>query len=185
MWPDALWHKWTEDRFRAHCEGYKFISYAGGASTSKSFDAAKLALLFWLADPRGRSVVVASTTLESLTGRIWGYITSFISQSTLPVQYTYYSSKPPKILYERTDTIHGMFAVAAKRGDDETAIKDWIGRHPKNALLVILDEATDMPPAILGAVANLETAPWFQLMAIGNSNSKFDFHGAVSTPKEG
>lgn len=185
LWPRELWHYWTEERFRAHCEGHKFITLAGGASTSKSYDSGKLATLFWLSGPHKRTVVVASTTLDSLTGRIWGYITNFMNTLDIPVQHRYYSSKPPRILFHPKDTIHGMFAVAAKRGDSEASIREWIGRHPKEALLVILDEGTDMPPAILGAVANLDTAPWFQLMCIGNSSSRFDLHGILSTPKVG
>ena len=162
--------------------------------THNSFDAAKIALLFWFGNPNKRTVVVASTSLESLDGRIWGYITKLIGQIKLDLPYNILQSKPPKIINKtdtsfrgktKKDTIHGIFAVAAKRGDDETAISNWIGRHPDEALLVVLDEATDMPPALLGALPNLDRAPWFQCVAIGNSLSKFDIHGALSTPKNG
>lgn len=46
FWPQELWHEWTERRFKAHCEWHNFISQAGGASKAKSYDWAKLAVLF-------------------------------------------------------------------------------------------------------------------------------------------
>lgn len=191
LWPNTKWHEWTADRFKEHCNGWKFISYAGGANTTKSYDAAKIALLFWLADPRNRGVIVASTTLESAGSRIWGYIKNLIREVKLPLQFRILKGGSPKILYDREDTIHGMFAIAAARGgkddkDDESAIKNYIGRHPNNGLMVILDEATDLMPSILKALPNLsQKQKVFQCMVLGNSLSKFDLHGALSTPKIG
>lgn len=193
LWPDAVWHYWTERRFKAHCNGWNFITYAGGASCAKSRDAAVIAIIFWLANPVGRTVIVASTSLESLGSRIWGYVTKLINKMAIKLPYNYLSGNAPKILYPANkksgkikDTIHGMFAVAAKQGDDETVISSWIGRHPDEAILVILDESTDMPPALTKALPNLEQGvEFFQCMAIGNSNSKYDLHGALSTPKAG
>lgn len=188
IWPKGkeTWHYWTERRFREHCSGYNYISYAGGASTSKSYDAAKIALLFWLSNPRGHAVIIASTTLHSLGARIWGYVMSMINSMSIEFPYVYMRSQPPKILFERDDAQHGIFAAAAKQGDDDAAIRDLIGRHPKDGMLFIADEATDMPVALLKALPNLESGQdFFQAMFIGNSLSKFDLHGSVSTPRLG
>ncbi len=193
MWPETVWHYWTERRFREHCENWSCITYAGGGSTTKSFDAAKIGILFWLINPKERAVVVASTSLASLSSRIWGYIIKHLNKSALYHPITQLGGQAPKVLYDykkekkkTKDEIHGMFAIAAKQGDDETTISSWIGRHPDDALMLILDEATDMPPALIKAVPNLEQGVnFFQLMAIGNSNSQFDLHGALSTPKDG
>ena len=79
-----------------------------------------------------------------------------------------------------------MFAVAAKHGDEESAISSIIGRHPTDSLMVILDEATDLNPAIVKAFPNLDSSEKpFQLIAIGNSNSIHDLHGSICTPKKG
>jgi hypothetical protein len=186
-WPDAIKHEWTVRRFRAHCEGWKYLSMASGGSTGKSYDAAKLAWLFWQAKPNGRGVIVASTTLASLDGRIWGYLLKLAKTCQLKFKYKYMRSKPPHILYEPDNTLCGMFAIAAKRGDDDAAINTWIGRHPPDGLMVILDEGTDMPVALLKALPNLEKGQLgqFHVMIIGNSNSKYDLHGSLSTPKDG
>lgn len=188
LWPTQLktWNYWTERRFFEHCSGWNYITQAGGASTGKSFDAAKIALLFWFANPRNRTVLVASTTLESLNSRIWGYATKLAHEMAVDIPFIYMRGAPPKILFRREDTIHGMFAVAAKRGADTDAISSWIGRHPNEGMLLILDEGTDLPTSLLSALPNLESGlEVFQCMAIGNSLSKFDLHGALSTPKDG
>lgn len=197
LWPhhEKYWNYWTERRFKEHCSDSIYISYAGGASSGKSFDGAKIALLYWLADPEHRAVVVASTTLKSLEKRIWGYIATLIKEVAVPVPYFYRSSPTPSITFrepevkqrgDAKDIRHGMMAVSAKRGDSQESIKDWIGIHPDNGLLIILDEGTDMPIAILDATPNLDTAQGgFQMMIIGNSCSRFDLHGILSTPKEG
>jgi len=193
LWPETEWHYWTEERFREHCAGWNYMSWAAGGSASKSFDAAKVSCLFWLANPRKRGVVIASTTLESLGARIWGYATKFISKMAVKLPFQYLGGNSPKILYpqkrsdnEIRDTIHGMFAVAAKGGDAEKSISSWIGRHPEDALLLILDEATDINANVINSFANLDTGGKpFQCIAIGNSNSVDDLHGALSTPVDG
>lgn len=160
---------------------------ASGGSTGKSYDAAKLNVLFWNSKPNGRANIIASTTLASLDGRIWGYVLKLMKTSRLQFQYKYMRSKPPSILYDTTDPLCGMFAIAAKRGDDDTAINTWIGRHPPDGMMVTLDEGTDMPVALLKALPNLEKGQLgqFHVMIIGNSNSKYDLHGSLSTPKNG
>lgn len=193
LWPKTEWHTWTEERFRQHCYGWNYISWAGGASCTKSFDAAKIGDLFWLANPRKRGVVIASTTLESLGARIWGYATKFISSMAVKLPIQYLGGNSPKILYpiprsdkEIRDTIHGIFAVAAKGGDAEKSISSWIGRHPEDSLMLILDEATDITAKIINSFANLDTGGKpFQCISIGNSNSVDDLHGAMSTPEDG
>ena len=195
FWPDTLWHQWTEDRFRAFTEDWSTISLAAGAEAAKSYDVAKYCILFWYSNPTERTVVVASVTLDSLLTRVWGYLTNHIKDMALQLPYKYFRSNPPKILYEtesvgrnkiEDDTIHGIFAVAARNGNDTTAISTWIGKHPKDKILIILDEATDMPMSILTAKPNLDAHPEkFQMIDIGNSNSTNDLHGVLSTPKNG
>jgi len=200
FWPDKIWHDWTKRRYEAHCQGYNFITQAGGGSKGKSHDWAEIAVLFYFSNPLENNVTVASTTLASLKGRIWGYITEMVRTMAVQPQYTYTSSPTPQILPVINkdnlkasgrgkidkDTLHGMFAVAAKVGDSYQVISTWIGKHPKNKILLVLDEGTEMPISILDAVPNLNSHPEkFQLAAIGNSRSTQDLHGLLSTPANG
>lgn len=195
LWPQDIptWHYWTERRFRTHCGGYNYIGWAGGASTTKSYDAAKQGLLFWLSAPKEHGLIIASTTLESLGARVWGYMTQMLSSMKVKIPFEYLGGNSPKVLpvFDKAagqlrDTIHGIFAVAARQGSDESAISSWIGRHPKRALMVILDECTDLNTAISKSFPNLDSSEKpFQLLGIGNSNSFNDLHGAICYPKDG
>lgn len=189
-WPDEAltYHYWTERRFSAHVDNYSFISLAGGAGIGKSADAAKIAIIQQFSDPKNNACIVASTTLQSLSKRIWGYIVRYIHEIKVPIHPFFYTKSPsPQITFDRRDEIHSMSAMAAGVGTDEQAIKNYIGRHPKKKLMLILDEATDLSPSVLPAVANLEAGEdgKLQVWVIGNSNSKSDLHGALSTPLDG
>ena len=192
LWPEKreTWHYWTQRRFQTHCAGYNTITLAGGASTAKSHDAAMIAILFWLANPKGRAVLVASTSLNDLQTRIWGYLQKFYTiehnkNITLPGRL-FSSNTSPKILYDKRDPQHGIFAVPLKPGKDSKPSSNLIGRHPNDGLLVIIDEGTDVNPGFLDAKDNWEQGVnFFQLMVIGNSNSKFDPHGLLSKPVGG
>lgn len=188
LWPEEVetWNYWSERRFRAHCEGWDCIGYAGGAGTGKSYDAARLAVLFWLANPKKRAVLVMSTTLEALSSRIYGYVLRFAQKMAVEFPIKIRSGNTEFIEYEgRKDKLHTIKAVAAKQGDSEAKISSLIGRHPEEGLLVVMDEATDLPVELLAALPNLKSVPTFQAMAIGNSNSRFDLHGSICTPANG
>lgn len=188
IWPKDIktWNRWTERRFGAHCENWPVITMAGGANCGKSFDAAKIGLLFWLASPEEHTVLVASTSLTDLDSRIWGYVKRFHGANAsieLPGRLT--ATPPPKILYNKADTIHGMFAVPLQRGTAQKTASTLIGRHPDRGFLAIIDEGTDVSPGFMEAKPNWEKAPWFQMIVIGNSCSMFDPHGLLSRPAEG
>jgi hypothetical protein len=188
LWPHMVptWNYWDERRFRAHCEPWKYISYAGGASTGKSDCAARLADLEFIGDPLNTVVIVTSTTLDSLNRRIYGYCIRYLNEAAIPIKYRAYRGNSPHVLYDPTEMQHGIFAVSVKSGDDERAISTWIGRKARKRFIVVVDEATDTPVSILSAFPNLEqAAPFYRCMVIGNSNSKYDLHGVLSTPING
>jgi len=188
IWPQDVktWNYWTERRFRAHCEGHKIITMAGGANCGKSWDVGKIALLFWLANPMERTILVASTSLSDLDTRIWGYIKKFYNlDAKVDLAGTMFLSPPPKILMNKKDTVHGMFAVPLQRGAPSKTASTLIGRHPTDGFLAVIDEGTDVNPGFMEAVPNWEKAPYFQMIVIGNSASMFDPHGLLSTPING
>ena len=192
LWPDKVitWNYWMERMFKAHCgvgspqSHYQTISFAGGAGLGKTFVAGLIVAIFFLSNPQKNAVIVASTTLSSLKSRIYGYVRRALKEAKINYAWTEERTPPPKIHPSRIDDIHGIFAVSANRGDDEESIKNWVGRHPEGSLLLILDEATDLPTAIISATANLEQGlkGTYQIIVIGNSNDIYDLHGAMSTP---
>lgn len=190
IWPKyaKTWNHWDEIRFRAHCEGYEVISMAGGGGIGKSDCAARIGTLFWLAAPKSRACIISSVTLDSLETRIWGYAHKLVTElNAFPIAAAYRHTKPPKIIHpSKPPKIYGMFATAVREGEDNKTLSTLIGRHPEDGVMIILDEATDMSTAVIGAFKNLKKGTkFFQAIAIGNSCSKSDLHGALSTPKKG
>lgn len=189
LWPaHAQTHNyWQERIFAAHCERWKQVVLTGGAGIGKSLGAAKVGLIFWLSDPTRNAVLVASVTLDSLDKRIWGYVIKLAEELQDRIPLRILEGKPQKIVYPGTkNKIHGMFATAVKQGSNERVINTLIGQHPDKGLLVILDEATDMPAGVVASLPNLEEVPFmFQMWAIGNASDKGDLHGALATPKKG
>lgn len=190
LWPDQnlTYNYWMERMFREHCNhDTEIFTIAGGGGIGKTQACAYMAIIFWLALPTKRTVLVTSTTLASLKSRIYGYILRALKEIAVPVPFAVTNTPPPSINPIPADFIHGIFGIAAKQGSDDDAIKEIKGRHPKNALLLILDEATDMPSGILGAIPNLRKGleDRLQVIAIGNSTSTTDLHGALSTPRNG
>lgn len=192
IWPQyaETLHEWTIDRFRAMNHGYPIISLAGGASTAKSADAARYALLWWWALPEERAVIIASTTVGALMKRIWSYVAEGLYKASGNMPGVISNSPPPKILFDRRDPKHGIHGAALKEGNADRTLGDMIGIHPKEGLLFIIDEGTDVTPAVLDVRTNLDTggeknAASFQQIIIGNSKSKLDPHGKASEPKYG
>lgn len=190
LWPQhkPTYNYWMERAFREHCDHETdMFSMAGGGGTGKTFVASYIAVLFWLALPNQRAVIVTSTTVESLKARIYGYVLRALKEMVIPFPVRIRNSPPPSINPIQPDFIHGIFGIAANLGDEETTIKNIIGRHPNDSLLIVLDEATDMPMGLLSALPNLRKGlrGRFQAIAIGNSNEVGDLHGAISTPHTG
>lgn len=188
-WPDQIktWNYWEEERFIAHCEGWSFISLAGPASSAKSHTAGKIVLIHYFSNPEENAAIVASTTLSALKKRVFGYIIAFVHEIKVPRKFIYTKNPNPEIKVSNEEEIHCISALAAGVGTDENQIKNYIGRHPKSKMLLILDEAPDLSPVVRSAVANLKAGRdgKLQVWIIGNSKSKSDLHGAMSTPEGG
>jgi len=188
IWPDkaSTIHEWTIQRFRAFCGPHKVVSLAGGAGTSKSHDAAFFALLWWWALPMERTVLVASTTIGALQKRIWSYLMEGFKGAVGGMPGIPRNNPTPMILFDRDDVKHGIHGIALREGEAERTLREVIGIHPKDGLLVIIDEATDVTPAIADAIANWDKGGVdFGMVVIGNSKSKLDPHGRLSRPKKG
>jgi hypothetical protein len=194
LWPDAILtnNYWQDRILQAHCnhyEGESHIILAGGSGIGKSLTTAKVALLWWLANPKQRSVVISSTTLDSLETRIWGYVVQLLEdtklKNLLPAKVL--GGKPPKVMYPGVKSkMYGMFAAAVREGEAERTLATFIGRHPKDGLMLVLDECTDIAANMVKTFPNLaQGTPFFQLFGIGNSNDKNDLHGSLATPKDG
>lgn len=195
LWPAKVptYNYWMERIFREHCDNdTEIFTVSSGGGCGKSYTAAYLASIFFLANPLKRTVIVTSTTVESLKSRIYGYIQAALTDiKHIHIPLLFKTSPPPSIAYPnsegKADGRHGIFGIAAKQGSDDKAIQDIIGRHPDDGILVILDEAPDMPVGITTSLPNLKKGlrGKFQAIALGNARDVNDLHGALSTPEVG
>lgn len=166
----------------------RIISLASGGGCAKSADVAYYAMCWWWANPTERSVIVGSTTLSALKKRIWHYMTEAVNKAAYHMPGDINSSQAPSIHYSKNDLKHRIHGVALKPGESEKTISDIIGIHPDEGLLFIVDEATDVAPAVLDVQTNLDESDkgkFFQMILMGNSSSRFDPHGRASEPEEG
>lgn len=189
LWPNFVItnNYWQERMFRAHCEDNRLVVLASGGGIGKSDVCARIAIIFWLADPTGHAVIISSTTLDSLEKRIWGYVVKNLSEIALPFPYEFKRAKPPKIVYPgQKHELTGIFTAALREGEDERTLATAVGKHPERGLLVFLDEAPFISPHVVDAIPNWERGtPWFQLFAMGNSDSTHDLHGSLAKPRDG
>ncbi len=161
----------------------KTNSWAGNASAGKTWDAGVFGFVFWLSDPRNTAVIFTSTTGKMVRKRIWPVIQKL---------YANYPGCPGNMIDSKTalqsvkgDDKHGIFALAVREGPTQKAVADIQGLHAPR-ILIVVDEATDTPEAILEAIPNLRKGcSDFRLISIGNSSSKMDPHGRLSEPEDG
>jgi len=205
LWPDPIfiWDEWSDLYFGALCgakdtvqrvSGTVFESdiawqrnaiMTGASSTGKSARAAMWALCFWLCAQESTACILTSTSVDMLARRIWSDIQTWISNSTqeLPLR-----SIPSdlEIRWNDNDRKHCIFGVAVKSGGSPQESIDRIkGIHAKR-ILVIIDEMTSVPDAIVKACRNLNKGTMeYQLIGLGNAISMSDPHGERSEPLAG
>lgn len=196
-WPDRIWHDWTERRMDG-LDRYDFVSWAGAASTGKTDDAALYAMAWWLSDPLNSTVILTSTTAGMIRKRAWSSIQRLYwgfcaDNKRLGLQkYIFPGDLLDSVMTLRAQFPDGrkdhksaLFAKAVKEGNTSKAAADIQGIHNRR-ILVIIDEATETPPAIFDVLPNLMAgAKEFQLIVIANPASRLDQHGRFSEPLKG
>lgn len=177
-------HEWSDACFDLFAN-YQEAVVTGPTSAGKTTAAAIWALMFWASSPGDTAVILTSTTIDGVRKRVWKETKRFFRcfQPLAPEANVVESKRA--IQSTKNDDSHGIFCIAVAQGETEKAVGRLIGFHPKN-LLIIIDEATDTPEAIIEACANLrKVAGEFQIILLGNAKSHFDPHGKAAEPRNG
>ncbi len=183
LWPKLVWHDWLEKQIESLCEN-RWVSWAGCAASGKTFGSALYAMVWWLANPAQSVVVLTSTTAKMIRKRCWSNIQHLYSSCDGRFPGNMVDSKTT-LQAVKGDDRNAIFAIAVLEGSTTKAVANIQGIHAPR-VLVIIDEATDTPEAAFEAAANLSKGcKEFQLLAIGNPNSRLDQHGRFSAPKHG
>lgn len=200
LWPDMVWHEWAETQLKSLCDDQasdivgdriiRNVSWAGCATSGKTFQAGHFAMLFFLADPSNTICIMCSTTAKMVRKRVWPVIQQLYhghkyeeNGVILPLGYMIdsRSSLRPK----QKDDKHGIHCIAVAEGETQKAVADIQGWHAPR-ILIVIDEATDTPEAIYATIPNLRKGcQELIVLTLGNSLSHLDPHGRVSEPKVG
>lgn len=190
LWPGKAWHKWNELVLGELVKG-GIVGIMGPASSAKTHEAAAYALCTYFAFPDETTILCSSTTRDMLEMRIWGEIKKYFRKARerfpwLPGNFIeskqMITSDGKEV--EGREFRNGVKGVACKRGGTWEGLGDYIGIKNKRVML-IADESQLMEMGFFDSVPNLNSNPWFQLIALGNPKDITDPLGQVCEPKEG
>lgn len=189
LWPHIIWHPWAEQQLKAYLE-YRIIGQMGPASTGKSFVPSACALFFWYCFPNCTTVMVSSTTRESLEMRVWGEIKSLHRKAKdkcpwLPGNLIEGRQRivadPRDEALEGRDFRNGLVGVACKKGQTFQGMEEFVGIKNKH-LILLADELQFMPRTFIGAISNMNKNPDFKCVGSGNPKETTDALGVLCEP---
>lgn len=189
LWPEKMWHRWNLKEMECFLN-YRIIGEMGPASSGKTFSAATNSLAYYYLYPECTTVLVSSTTRESLEMRIWGEIKKFhrLAKSRFNWIPGYLIEGRQRIVTdsrneakEGRDFRNGICGVPCKRGDNFQGIGEYVGIKNKH-LLLTGDELHLMPKAYIDAVSNLNKNPDFKCVGLGNPKDITDALGILCEP---
>lgn len=190
MWPEIVWHKWADTQLKLYLQ-YRIIGQMGPASTGKTFVPAACVLMDYYLFPNITTVLVSSTTRESLEMRVLGEIKRLhrIARN----RYPHFTSgnliegrqrivtDPRDEAKEGRDFRNGIVGVACKKGQVMQGIEEFVGIKAKR-LRMIADEMQFMNRQFCDAIANLNKNTDFKGVFSGNPKDITDALGVICEP---
>lgn len=199
VWPHLDWHRWTDIcNSEIRRPDAKVTVIMGAGSTGKTCISGWEYLLEYYASPHDTLVLISSTDLSSLEGRVWGEIKMMheLAKEKFPdfpgylldSKHCITTDKLERDEYEEEsktrDLRKGVMCVPTIQGNKNVGLGKWIGRKQKHMRL-IADDCTSMSPNFLSAFANLNNNIDFQAIVLGNPNDILDPLGIAAEPVDG
>lgn len=183
LWPKIVhWNPWLEKQIQSLCEN-RVNTWTGCAASGKTYAGALFGFVFWLCDPKNTSVILTSTELKMVKVRIWPVIQELFH--AVPGMVGNLVGSQTILQSIRGDYKRGVFGMAVAEGPVEKAKASMQGVHNKR-MMVMIDEATDVQPALFEVILNLRKGcDEFVSLINGNALSILDPHGQASEPKKG
>lgn len=177
------YHDWTNAQLEALIHN-RWVAFAGCASSAKTHNVAGFAVNWWLMAPTVSAVVFASTTIKSLKKRGWARIQQAFQMMGSPKFGNFVDSRMTWQC-QRGDDEHAVYGIAVEEGSTTKVADNLKGMHP-DRLMIVLDEGTAIPEAIMDAVSNMWAGRVeFILVMMANPRSKLDQFGRFIEPKNG
>lgn len=177
------WHTWSNRMITGLCEN-QWVGLAGCSGAAKTRNVAGFACAWWLCYPEESSVTFCSTTIKSLRKRGWAEVQNFYTSIAGPRLGNFVDSR---MMWQTTkgDDKHAVLGIAVEDGSMMKVADNIKGIHTKRQMIVI-DEATAVPPAIFEACTNMWAYPKeFILVLMGNPRSRLDEFGKFCEPLGG
>jgi hypothetical protein len=189
LWPWLVWHNWSNLQLKNYLEN-RIIVQIGAASTGKSFIAAACVLADYYCYPQCTTVLVSSTTRESLEMRVWGEIKKLHKSAKhlhpwLPGYLIEgrqrIVSDPKNEASEGRDFRNGLVGVACKRGQSFQGMEEYVGIKNKR-LRMLADELQFLPRQFVDSISNMNKNADFKCVANGNPKDTTDALGVIGEP---
>jgi len=191
LYGDAkVWHRWNELQMRTYIPGWRTIGVIGPKSSGKTFSAATDVLADYYVWPECTSVLVTTTTRESLENRVWGELKKYhqIARSRWPDLPGHVIDGRQRIVTHAKDLDsdirdlrNGLIGMAIKRGNEVANIADFAGLKNKR-VRVLADELSHFPKSFVDIISNLDANPDFIFFGLGNPKETTDALGYLCEP---
>lgn len=189
LWPEIVWHKWADTQLRLYLN-YRIIGQMGPASAGKTFIPAACVLMDYYLFPLTTTVLVSSTTRESLEMRILGEVKKLhrLAKSRYPNLPGNLIEGRQRIVTDSRDEAkegrdfrNGLVGVACKKGQSLQGIEEYVGIKNKR-LRMIGDEMQFLPRSFCDSIANLNKNVDFKGVFSGNPKDITDALGVICEP---
>jgi len=173
---------WADEQIVELCK-WNYLGISGPKSSAKTEVVGLWGLVNWYSAPFDTLVLVTTTSVREARKRMWGRVRERHMQAkVMPGKLV--DSMGKLVLEEGSSDRSSITLVPSAKDKEKEASEKLLGLKNKRVFLLI-DEATDVSPAIFEATANLSANPFFQCVACGNFNSAYDPFGQFVTPKDG
>lgn len=189
LWPDIVWHKWNNLILEQWVQN-RIIVIIGPASSGKTHTVSVLALASYYVFPECTTVLMSSTTKESLEMRIWGEVKKYHRMAQNRFEWLPGNliegrqriiTDPRSEAIEGRDFRNGLCGVACKKGQNYQGLGEYVGIKNKH-LYLIGDELNFMPRDYVNAIANLNKNRDFKCAGLGNPKETTDALGIMAEP---
>jgi hypothetical protein len=189
LWPEMIWHEWLDLMLKEWLE-HKYVGIMGPANSSKSFFASWVHLLSYYCFPSSTTVIICSTTRESLENRIWGEMKMLHRRAQAEYEWipgNLIEGKQRIVTDDRMEAAegrdfrNGVMGVPLKKGTVYQGIDALVGIKNKR-LYITGDELSLLPKAFIDSGANLMKGDHRKMTGMGNPSDTLDALGILCEP---
>lgn len=194
LWPHIDWILWAHllvDALATEPE----VAVLGPASSGKTYISAAFGVCMLWVYPQDTTVMMSTTTRDSLDLRVWGSAMELISRAQKmrrshglpklpgrPVASKHrFTTSEEEDEYMPEDKRDGIVGIACRVGDQWVGISNYVGLK-NTRIALIADEAHLMSQGFLDSIANLRNNPTFKLVTLGNPKDPLDPLGKSAEP---